>query len=238
MEIVFLTIFPDFTNTVFKFGVARRAVDAGIVNGCSLDLRDFTDDSYRSIDDVPYGGGPGMVLTPDPIWRAIESLDKEGDEKPYVVYTSPAGKNFDQKIADELAQKKRVVFLCGRYEGIDQRIVDSIVDLELSIGEFILSGGELAAMAIVDATIRRIPGVLGNDESHDCESFRDGLLEYPHYTRPENFRGMSVPSELLTGDHEAIERFRRLESLRVTRKKRPDLWRKYCERYADSEKDV
>lgn len=234
MIISIVTIFPDFAGSVFRYGIVRRALESGVVTGGAVDLRDFTDDAHRSVDDTPYGGGPGMVFAPEPLFRAVERLS-DGGEKPYVVYTSPAGERLSQGLIDELAGKERLAIVCGRYEGIDQRVIDSLVDREVSLGDFILSGGEVAAMAIVDAIVRRIPGALGNEESHRCESFTGGLLDHPHYTRPEVYRGMAVPRELLEGDGEAVERFRRFEAMRITREKRPDLWEEYCRKYRAGE---
>lgn len=232
MEVFIISIFPDFAGLVFQYGIVRRAIESGAVTGKAVDLRKFTEDVHRSVDDMPFGGGPGMVFTPEPVYRAVDSLTVDG-EKPFLVYTSPAGEKLSQKLIDELALKSRLAILCGRYEGVDQRVVDGLVDKEVSLGDFILSGGEIAAMAIVDAVVRRIPGALGNEESHRSESFADGLLDHPHYTRPEEFMGMSVPRVLLDGDHKAVAKFRRLEAMRLTRLKRPDLWEEYCRRYRD-----
>ncbi len=230
MEIFVISIFPDFAGTVFEYGIVRRAVEAGTVSCKTVDLRNFADGVHRQVDDSPFGGGPGMVFMPEPVFKAVESLEKDG-EKPFVVYTSPAGEPLSQELIDELASKKRLAILCGRYEGVDQRVIDVLVDREVSLGDFILSGGEIAAMAIVDAVVRRIPGALGNEESHRSESFADGLLDCPHYTRPEEFRGVGVPKVLLEGDPEAVENFRRFEAMRLTCLKRPDLWAEYCRRY-------
>lgn len=237
MEIIILTIFPDFAASVFRYGIVGRAIESGIIAARSIDIRGFTDDVHRTVDDVPFGGGPGMVMLPEPIWRAVESLADADGGRPYLICTSPAGEPFTQKVADELAAYDRLAILCGRYEGVDRRVVDHLVDREVSLGDFILSGGEIAAMAIADAVVRRIPGALGNDESHRLESFADDLLEYPQYTRPESYRGHSVPDVLLTGDHAAIERFRRMEAMRVTRERRPDLWTKFCKRYSGEDRD-
>ncbi|MCD6119718.1 tRNA (guanosine(37)-N1)-methyltransferase TrmD [bacterium] len=237
MEISILTIFPAFVETVFKFGVVRRAVDSGIVSGKSVDIRSFAGDPHASVDDVPFGGGPGMVMMPEPVWLAAESLADEEGGKPFLVYTSPHGREFTQVTADELAVLPRLAILCGRYEGVDQRIIDHLVDMEVSLGDFVMSGGELAAMVITDAVVRRIPGVLGNEDSHNNESFVDGLLEHPQYTRPENFKGMRVPGVLLKGDHDAVARHRRMEAMRVTKEKRPDLWKRFCDRYGEHEEN-
>src|SRR3990172_1825326 len=148
MEIIILSIFPDFAESVFRFGIVGRAIEAGLVKGRAVDIRDFTDDAHRTVDDVPFGGGPGMVMMPEPIWRAVESLEDADGRRPYLIYTSPAGEPFSQKLADELAQKDRLAILCGRYEGLDRRVVDNLVDREVSLGDFILSGGEIAAIAI------------------------------------------------------------------------------------------
>ncbi len=216
-----LTVMPDMFDCFLNAGVIGRALKAGKVTVNVLNLRDFTTDRHRTVDDVPYGGGPGMVLKPEPIFRAFDKVSEGG--KPYVILTEPWGDRFNQRMAEELSKRERVMIICGRYEGVDER-VKAIVDLEVSIGDYVLTGGELPAMVIMDAVIRLLPGVLGSRESLEVDSFVDrGLLGYPNYTRPAEFRGMKVPDVLLSGNHRRIARWRRKESLKRTLLKRPEV---------------
>jgi tRNA (guanine37-N1)-methyltransferase len=217
-----LTIFPEFLKTVFEYGILRRAVEQGVISHNIRDLRDWTDDFHRTTDDAPYGGGPGMVMLCEPVFRAVNELRREFGNLP-LIYLSPAGERFNHGTACELAEGGDFILLAGRYEGIDQRIVDQLVDRELSIGDYVLSGGEIPAMVVIDATARQLPGVIGNEESGAQESFATGLLDYPHYTRPESYGGSRVPDVLLSGHHARIEEWRRQQSLIETLKKRPEL---------------
>lgn len=201
--------------------ILRRAQDKGLVTVAVHDLRTWTHDRHRVVDDVPYGGGAGMVLKPEPVFEAVESL-RRGPES-LVVALTPQGLPFSQRLASELARLPHLVLLCGRYEGFDDRIPQGLHALEVSIGDFVLSGGEIPALVVLDATIRLIPGVLGDEASAQTDSFSTGLLEHPHYTRPPAFRGMGVPGVLLSGDHAAIARWRRKQALRRTQERRPDL---------------
>lgn len=222
MIIDIITIFPRFFEGPFRESLLGKAVNESLVKIRIHDLRDFTEDRHRTVDDRPFGGGAGMVMKPEPIVRALETLRTEAPQ-PEVILLTPRGRLFTQNIARRWSLCKRIIFVCGRYEGIDER-VSFFVDDEVSIGDYILSGGEAAAVVIVDALVRLIPGVLGNKESSETESFERGLLEHPHYTRPRSFRGYEVPEVLLSGDHERIRRWRLLQSLLVTRKRRPDLF--------------
>ena len=218
-----LTIFPQFVESAFKYGVLQRGVAAQVISHEISDLRDFTSDKHRSTDASPFGGGPGMVLLPEPVYLGVAALREAAGAKLPLLYTSPAGKLFDHKTACELAASDGFIVLCGRYEGLDQRVIDDLVDLEVSLGDFVLSGGELAAMCIFDAVARQIPGVLGNQASCQAESFVNGILDWPHYTRPEVFREMAVPEVLLSGNHAKIASFREEQALLLTSRRRPDL---------------
>jgi tRNA (guanine37-N1)-methyltransferase len=221
IDIRILTIFPEIFDSFLRFGNPARAIEAGIINIETVDLREFTSDRHRSTDDYPYGGGTGMIMKPEPVVAGIRELRKLM-KKPAVLLMTPQGKLFSQSIAEELAEKESLVIVCGRYEGIDERI-RAFVDDEISIGDYIVSGGETAAMVIIDAITRLIPGVIGAD-SHSCgESFYNGLLEYPQYTRPRVFEGIETPEVLLDGHHEKIRRWRKKMALAKTLVKRPDL---------------
>lgn len=217
-----LTVFPELVRAVFDYGVVRRAVESGLIGHNIRDLRDWTDDPHRSTDDEPYGGGPGMVMLCEPIFRAVDSLHAEYGSLPLIGLT-PAGEPFSHDLACELAEGGDFIQLCGRYEGIDQRVLDHLVDRELSIGDYVLSGGELAAMTVIDAVARQLPGVVGNEKSVPAESFATGVLDYPHYTRPEVFRGLEVPGILLSGHHARIEEWRLRQALILTYRRRPEL---------------
>lgn len=223
MKVDIITIFPELFSSVFQSGMIRQAEKKGLLELNLIDLRDFTDDKHRTVDDRPFGGGEGMVLKPEPIIRALESRAEQAKSKLHVLLMSPQGTRFDQSKAKELSLMANLVLICGRYEGIDQRVADFFADEELSIGDYVLSGGEFAAMVIVDAVSRLIPGVLGEGESVLRESFMDGMLDHPQYTRPAEYRGMKVPEVLLSGDHRQIELWRRRLSARNTEERRPDL---------------
>ncbi|MGB9766155.1 MAG: tRNA (guanosine(37)-N1)-methyltransferase TrmD [Sulfurihydrogenibium sp.] len=218
------TIFPDFFECFKNFGIVNKAIKLGKVQIQTINLRDFTEDKHRTVDDVVYGGGPGMLLKPEPIFKAYDYI-KTVSKNPYVIITEPWGRKFDQNFAKELSQKEDIVIICGRYEGVDER-VKTIVDEEVSIGDFILSGGEPAATVIMDSTIRLLPDVLSEKESLTVDSFSDGLLGYPNYTRPPEFRGMKVPEVLMSGNHKLIALWRRFQQLKKTYEKRPDLLEK------------
>ena len=218
-----MTLFPELVDTVLSESIIGRGRKAGILEIYTHNIRDFSKDKFRRVDDTPYGGGKGMLMKPDPICDCFDAICSGLDEKPYTVYMSPKGNVFDQKKAMELSRKKHVVILCGHYEGVDQRAIDAIVDEEISIGNYVLTGGEIPATVLVDAVGRLLPGVLASPECYEKESLTDGLLEYPQYTRPYEFRGQKVPEVLISGHHENIEKWRREEALRLTREKRPDL---------------
>lgn len=216
-----ITIFPQMLASPLGHSILKKAQDKGLIRVERVDLRDYTDDRHRSTDDTPYGGGQGMVMKPEPLVAAIEHARSQ-QPSARVILLTPRGRVFDQRIAREFSRQREIVLVCGRYEGIDER-VSAFVDDEISIGDYTLSGGEPAAAVVIDAVARLLPGVLGNENSAAEESFTDGLLEYPQYTRPEDFRGMKVPEVLLSGDHERIRQWRRQKSIEATRARRPDL---------------
>ncbi|MBI3997755.1 MAG: tRNA (guanosine(37)-N1)-methyltransferase TrmD [Armatimonadetes bacterium] len=222
MRIDIVSIFPE-AFTALDVSVVGRAKERGLADIAVHDLRDYTHDRHRQVDDVPYGGGPGMVMKPEPFFEAVDALTRPGGPAARVLLTSPQGRRFDQPTAERLARAAHLIVLCGRYEGVDERVAIGLGAEEISIGDYILTGGELAAMVIVDATVRLIPGVVGDERSVEAESFTSGLLDYPHYTRPVEYRGLRVPEVLLGGHHEQIRRWRRREQLRRTLARRPDL---------------
>ena len=223
MHIAIVSLFPDTFSAVSEHGVTGRAVEAGAVTLSHVNPRDFTSDRHRTVDDRPYGGGPGMLMKIDPLQQAIAAARESAGESPRVIYLSPQGRRFDHAKAGELAGQKGLVLVAGRYEGVDERLIETAVDEELSIGDYVLSGGELAAMVVIDAVTRQLPGVLGHELSAQEDSFADGLLDCPHYTRPEDFEGRRVPEVLLSGDHEKIRRWRLKQALGRTLERRPDL---------------
>ncbi len=231
-----VTIFPGFFQGMLEQGLLKRATAAGHIEIRLHELRDFTEDRHRTVDDRPFGGGPGMVFKPEPIFRAVEALRAESPGTSFpVVLLSPQGRLLTQAVAEEYAQQRRIALISGRYEAIDERVAEHLVTDELSIGDYILSGGELAAAVVMEVVTRLLPGVLGNETSRELESFapsegagnggRHGVLDYPHYTRPAEFRGLRVPEVLLSGDHEEIRRWRRRQSLARTWRRRPELLR-------------
>ena len=220
MKIDVLTLFPGMFPGPLDESIIKRACESGRLQLGVHDLRDYTHDRHRTVDDRPFGGGPGMLLKPEPLFEAVEALR---GEKTRVILTSPAGRPFRQEIARELAGEEHLLLVCGSYEGFDERVRQSLADDEISIGDYVLTNGALPAMVIVDAVTRLLPGVLGDDESSQDESFSGCLLEYPQYTRPAEFRGMNVPEVLLSGDHAAIEKWRREQATVQTRQRRPDL---------------
>jgi tRNA (guanine37-N1)-methyltransferase len=224
-----ITIFPDFFRGAFDYGIIRRAGLAGLVDIKAHDLREWTVDKHRMVDDRPFGGGDGMVLKPEPIFAAVGDLTGASERDLYsegtrVMLLSPQGRVFTQAVASELARTaSQVVLICGRYEGVDERVAERLVTDEISIGDYVLSGGEAAAVVVLDAVVRLIPGALGSETSAVNESFSEGMLDYPHYTRPPEFRGMQVPDILLTGHHAEIARWRHEQALKKTERNRPDL---------------
>ncbi|MDR2340323.1 MAG: tRNA (guanosine(37)-N1)-methyltransferase TrmD [Deltaproteobacteria bacterium] len=218
-----LTLFPNLFSAFLGESLVGKAIKRGLLEIELTDIRDHTGDPHRTADDRPYGGGPGMVMLPAPIASALDGILSRYGTKPTVIALSPGGCKFHQGIARELSLKKAVVLICGRYQGIDQRVLDLYCDMELSIGDYVLSGGEIPAMAVIESVARLIPGFVGDPGSTGQDSFATGLLEYPQYTRPRVFRGIPVPEPLLSGNHKEIELFRREEALRRTRKARPDL---------------
>jgi tRNA (guanine37-N1)-methyltransferase len=234
MQFDVVTIFPDFFGSILAHGMLKRAVAGGQLAVRLHDLRDFTEDRHRTVDDRPFGGGPGMVLKPEPIFRAVESIkaDDGASDLP-VILLSPQGRLLRQPVVEELSRHSRIVLICGRYEGMDERVAECLATDELSIGDYVLSGGEMAAAVVMESVTRLIPGVLGNEESIAQDSFGEEeipgrptggrLLDWPHYTRPAEFRGMQVPDVLLSGDHEEVRRWRRRRALEKTWRKRPEL---------------
>ena len=227
MRFDIITIFPELFAGVLDCGIIRRALQSGLVDIRIVNLRDFTKDSHRSVDDRPYGGGEGMVFMPGPLFDAIEFCrDHEEDSGSQVVLMTPQGKTWSQNLAAEFVTIPHLMLVCGRYEGVDQRVIDSLVDREISIGDFVLTGGEIPAMVVLDSVVRLIPGALGRSESAVNESFSTGILDYPQYTRPAEFRGQTVPEVLLSGDHARIEKWRQEKALEKTKRARPELIKK------------
>ena len=228
MHIDVLTLFPEMFDSPFSIGILKRAIDRKLISIGIHNIRDYTHDKHHIVDDYPYGGGAGMILKPGPIFEAVESiksdihLEEEGGELPVILLT-PQGRPFSQQIALELSKCSRLILICGRYEGVDERIREQLVTDEISIGDYVLSGGELAAMVVVDAVVRLLPGVLGSEVSAVDDSHATGLLEYPQYTRPAEYRGWSVPEVLLSGNHSQIAKWRREQSILRTLERRPEL---------------
>jgi tRNA (guanine37-N1)-methyltransferase len=221
MRIDIFTIFPEMFQSPFDASIIKRAREKGLVDIRTWNLRDWTTDKHKTTDDTPYGGGGGMIMKPEPIFAAVEAI--KCDEKTPVILLTPQGRPFTQKVAEELAQQPRLLFICGRYEGVDERVRQHLVTDELSIGDYVLSGGELAAMVIVDAVVRLLPGALGDERAAAEDSHATGLLEGPHYTRPLNFRGWKVPDILRSGHHARVAEWRRQQALKRTLERRPDL---------------
>ncbi|GGE65758.1 tRNA (guanosine(37)-N1)-methyltransferase TrmD [Priestia taiwanensis] len=227
MKVDILTLFPEMFTGVFGSSILKKAQEKDAVNLNVVNFRDFSSNKHNTVDDYPYGGGAGMVLMPQPFFDAVEMLTKETEKKPRIILMCPQGERFSQEKAEELAKEEHLIFLCGHYEGYDERVREHLVTDEISIGDYVLTGGELGAMVVTDSVVRLLPDVLGKAESHIQDSFSTGLLEHPHYTRPAEFRGMKVPDVLLSGNHAKIEEWRKKESLRRTYMRRPDLLEGY-----------
>ncbi|MFF2752543.1 tRNA (guanosine(37)-N1)-methyltransferase TrmD [Psychrobacillus sp. NPDC058041] len=223
MNIHILSLFPEMFAGVFNTSILKKAQEKNEVLLNVVNFRDFSGNKHHQVDDYPYGGGAGMVLKPEPLFNAIDSLTINKEQKRRIILLCPQGERFSQQKAEELAKEEELIFICGHYEGYDERIREHLVTDEISLGDFVLTGGELAAMTIVDSVVRLLPNVLGNAESHEKDSFSTGLLEHPHYTRPVEYRGYKVPDVLLSGNHAAIEKWRREQSLKRTLSRRPEL---------------
>ena len=225
-----LTLFPEMFGPVLGTSIPKRAAEKGLVSYHLTQIRDFATDAHLSVDDRPFGGGPGMVMMCQTLFDAVDDAEKQDPRPATRVLLTPQGRLFDQDVAAELAAKDRLVFIAGHYEGFDERIIDGLAPMEVSIGDYVLSGGELAAMVVIDAVVRLLPGALGAEHGAADESFAEGLLEYPQYTRPREFRGMSVPDILLSGNHAAIAAWRKQQREVRTQQRRPDLWQRYVDR--------
>jgi len=223
MRVDVLTLFPEMFESPLGHSIIKRAREREIVEIVLSNIRDFTSDSYRKVDDKPYGGGPGMVMMCGPVFDCFEHVQSLCDERGRVILLTPQGRKFDQNLAIELSKEKRLILIAGRYEGFDERIRLELGAEQVSIGDYVLSGGELAALVVIDAVVRLLPGALGDEDSAEDDSFSNGLLEYPQYTRPEEFRGMKVPDILLSGNHAKIKKWRKEKALEKTKKQRPDL---------------
>jgi tRNA (guanine37-N1)-methyltransferase len=225
-----LTLFPSMFQGAFSDSIIRRALEKELISIDIHNIRDYSDDDrHKTVDDYPYGGDAGMLMKPQPLVTAIESVtSRRKEHNPTVVYLSPQGELLNQTVVESLLVEDSLILLCGRYKGIDQRVVDKYVDREISIGDYVLSGGEIPAMVLVDSVTRLLPGALGNRESAEADSFYNGLLSYPEYTRPEEFEGMKVPSVLLSGHHANIRQWQFEQAADLTKKRRPDLWERYC----------
>ena len=222
-----LTLFPEMVMDWLNTSIIGRAIEAGLLEINAVNIRDYSTNKHMKVDDYPYGGGAGLVMQPEPVYRAYKDLEKDMKKKPRVVYLTPQGTTFHQEMAKELAKEEELVFLCGHYEGIDERVLEEIVTDYVSIGDYVLTGGELPAMVMIDSISRLVPGVLHNDDSAGDESFENGLLEYPQYTRPPVFLDKEVPEVLLSGHHENIRKWRHEQSVKRTKERRPDLWEAY-----------
>jgi tRNA (guanine37-N1)-methyltransferase len=227
LNVSILTLFPEALRPYLDSSILGRAQQAGLLDVRLYNIRDYTLDKHRRVDDYPFGGGAGMVMTPQPIFDCMEAALQRHGQPCVRVYMSPQGRVLDNRLARELSAQRDIVMLCGHYEGVDQRALDACVDMEISIGDYVLTGGELPALVLLDAMSRFIPGVLGNEDAHADESFENGLLEYPQYTRPASFRGMDVPEVLLNGNHAHIQAWRERESMEKTRRARADLAEKH-----------
>ncbi len=227
MIIDVITTFPDTVRAFREMGIVGRAFDSGLAELKCWDIRDYADDTYKHIDDVPYGGGPGMIIKPDPLFRAFEAVAEFRQDAGHRIFLTPQGKPFVQDDAERLVSREHVVLLCGRYKGVDQRVRDELIDEEISLGDFVLSGGEIAAFAVIDAMVRLIPGAVSDDGSTKSDTFPVGLLDAPYYTRPAEYRGLKVPGVLLSGHHAEIDKWREQQRQELTKMKRPDLFDRY-----------
>jgi tRNA (guanine37-N1)-methyltransferase len=227
LKIDVLSLFPGMFQGVFGESILKKAAEKQAVTYNVVNFREYADNKHGQVDDYPYGGGAGMVLKPQPIFDAIEALSIEKEKKPRVVLLCPQGERYTQKKAEQLAQEEHLIFICGHYEGYDERIREHVITDEISIGDYVLTGGELGAMVVIDSVVRLLPGVLGNEDSPIKDSFSSGLLEHPHYTRPADFRGMTVPEALTSGNHKHINEWREKQSLKRTFERRPDLLKDY-----------
>lgn len=226
-----MTLFPEIFNSYMSESIMKRAMEKEIIEVHVYNIRDYSTNKHKKVDDYPFGGGSGMLMTPQPIYDTYKHIvDTHNIKSPRVVYLTPKGQVYKQEIASDLSSSEDIILLCGHYEGIDQRIIDLIVTDEVSIGDYVLTGGELPALIMIDSIARLIPGVLSQNESFEEESFKDDLLEYPHYTRPREFMGISVPDVLLSGNHQRIEKWRLKESIKITKLRRPDLYKKSCKK--------
>jgi tRNA (guanine37-N1)-methyltransferase len=231
MRFHIMTLFPDIFTSYMNESIMKRAVEKEIIEVHVYNIRDYSENKHKKVDDYPFGGGAGMVMTPQPIYDTYRHIIDEFDiTDPKVIYLTPKGRVFKQPIAEELSTDEDVILLCGHYEGVDQRIIDLIVTDEISIGDYVLTGGELPALIMIDAISRLIPGVLNQNESFEEETFKDDLLEYPHYTRPREFEGLKVPDVLLSGNHKNIDKWRNSESIKITKERREDLYKKSLKR--------
>jgi tRNA (guanine37-N1)-methyltransferase len=236
LRIDILTLFPEMFSPVLGTSIPKRAAEKGLVSYHLTNIRDFSTDAHKSVDDKPFGGGPGMVMMPTVLFDAVQHAEKQDPRPATRILLSPQGQRFDQSIAEDLARRERLLLIAGHYEGFDERIIESLAPMELSLGDYVLSGGELAAMVVIDAVVRLLPGALGAEDGAADESFADGLLEYPQYTRPRTWRDLSVPDVLLSGNHAAIAAWRTEQRRARTQQRRPDLWKAFLER--DQERDV
>ena len=218
-----MTLFPEIFSLTMELGVVGRAIKSGIINLKCHQIRDFSDDKHRRVDDYPFGGGEGMIMMAEPIFRTFEYIKSEREEKPFLIMMSPKGKLLNQEVIKSIRKNKNLCILCGRYEGVDQRLIDEIVDDEISIGDYVLSGGEFPALVLLDSVLRTVPGVLSSSKSFENESHYENLLEHPQYTRPQIWHNKMVPDILLSGDHSKIEQWKKEQSLYITKKRRPDL---------------
>ncbi len=226
-----MTLFPEIFNSYMSESIMKRAIEKELIEVHVYNIRDFSTNKHKKVDDYPFGGGAGMLMTPQPIYDTYKYIvETHNIKNPRVVYLTPKGQVYKQEIASDLSLSEDIILLCGHYEGIDQRVIDLIVTDEVSIGDYVLTGGELPALIMIDSISRLIPGVLSQNESFEEESFKDNLLEYPHYTRPREFMGISVPDVLLSGNHKKIEKWRLEESIKITKERRPDLYKKSCKK--------
>jgi len=230
MRIDILTLFPELFEPLLRTSILGRAIAAGVVDVTVTDIRDFSRDRHRKVDDAPFGGGPGMVMMCQPVFDAVEAVRARAETPGVVGLLSPQGRRMDQQLVVDLSRLDRLILVAGHYEGFDERIRQGLADMEISLGDFVLSGGEIAAMAVVDAVVRMLPGALGEPESIEEESFSMGLLEYPQYTRPREFRGLGVPDVLLNGHHAEIAKWRKQQAIERTRRRRPDVLESYLKR--------